>query len=511
MLIKELGKSGDLKGDLEKNFLDIEERFNALGTIESEHKEFGALLKVTRGLVDEMNSRNRFANGQLEGTRFPRLITQKQFRKWGWNAALRAKTEISVKWDRYGKAIGYAENEHPLAKMADASDALITFIARYRINPKDSMGMRTLRESDVWEDLWEPAFKEAEAFLKGLGFDTGTAGEGLEWIPNEYSPRWFDKVRLSTDLLPFFERLDMSKSPQNFRVWLNDLLVFYTGEAVDDTQPSDWTKVGNAQVANVSAKCTLTARKFTGFVVESRELDEDAVGPSMAKLAEGLAIATGRGWEDALINGDRTNVGASGATQDSDTTAANDRRKAFDGMRKIALANTGTKKDASNNRIDTTANWATYMASARGQMGVYGVRARRCCLVVGPKVFNQIVNVPEFRTLYAFGGQATALGVSPEFRPDGLALIVSEFIREDLNATGVYDGTTTTRTCAILSHEEAWKIGNMRATSIQVLDQVFALWDQDALVVTSRIAANQAIAASNTKPHTQILFNIAST
>ena len=39
---------------------------------------------------------------------------------------------------------------------------------------------------------------------------------------------------------------------------------------------------------------------------------------------------------------------------------------------------------------------------------------------------------------------------------DGRPIIISEFMRQDLNATGSYDGTTTTKTSILLANRQAY-------------------------------------------------------
>src|SRR5262249_43416370 len=138
-------------------------------------------------------------------------------------------------------------------------------------------------------------------------------------------------------------------------------------------------------------------------------------------------------FEDCLINGDTT-----GTHQDSDVTASNDPRKNFSGLRKLAIS--AAKTDLAN-AAPTVAN---SVRVNRKKMGKYGVRADQLAHIVSMNAYVQLLADTSLLTLEKYGPNATIL-TGELGRVDGAPVIVSEYVRADLNASGVYDGTTTNR------------------------------------------------------------------
>jgi hypothetical protein len=71
---------------------------------------------------------------------------------------------------------------------------------------------------------------------------------------------------------------------------------------------------------------------------------------------------------------------------------------------------------------------------------------------------------------------------------DGSPVVVSEYVRQDLNATGVQDGVTTNRTVAISVRTDGHVVGNRRGLKGEVLRELYAESDQDAIILSTRKA-----------------------
>ncbi len=50
----------------------------------------------------------------------------------------------------------------------------------------------------------------------------------------------------------------------------------------------------------------------------------------------------------------------------------------------------------------------------------------------------------------------------------GIRIVTSSQIREDLNASGVYDGTTVTKGSLLLVHKPSWLVGSRRGFTVEV-------------------------------------------
>jgi hypothetical protein len=179
--------------------------------------------------------------------------------------------------------------------------------------------------------------------------------------------------------------------------------------------------------------------------------------------------------EDTLINGDTT-----GTHQDSDVTAADDPRKNFMGLRKLTAAGFKTSVAAAPTVVNT-------VRANRLKMGKYGVNPAELAHLVSISVYLQLLGDTNVLTMEKYGPNATI--VQGELgKVDGSPILVSEFVRQDLNATGVYDGTTTTKTELITVHRRGFLRGTRRGVTTEVLRELYAESDQDAVIISRRDA-----------------------
>jgi hypothetical protein len=175
-------------------------------------------------------------------------------------------------------------------------------------------------------------------------------------------------------------------------------------------------------------------------------------------LLENMSSGAADALEGAIINGDIT-----ATHQDSDIHAvAGHHAKLFRGLRKHCIAGVS--------RLITTGGLsAANIAAMRKQMGKYGIRPRDLMLVVGPAGYNKIVTLDETLTFEKVGNTAAARILTGEAASIyGIRIVVSSQVREDLNATGVYDGTTTTNGSALLVHRPSWLQGVRRGFTVEV-------------------------------------------
>jgi HK97 family phage major capsid protein len=123
-------------------------------------------------------------------------------------------------------------------------------------------------------------------------------------------------------------------------------------------------------------------------------------------------------------------------------------------------------------------------------MGKYGVNPTKLALIVGISGYIQLLGVkdssgnPMVTTIDKYGPNATIVtGELAKF--DGMPVIVSEYIQENLNATGVYDGTTTTKTIMLMVYRDACIIGDRRSFTLKTDEDIET--DQTLLVATQRM------------------------
>jgi hypothetical protein len=199
---------------------------------------------------------------------------------------------------------------------------------------------------------------------------------------------------------------------------------------------------------------------------------------------------------------------------DSDVTAADDPRKTWSGLRKLCPA--GTKTDGAN-AVLTSA----MLTTNRKKMGIYAVRGDQAVHLVSIAGYNQLVADSRFVSVEKYG-PAVSLIPGELGRVDGVPVVPSEQIRQDLNASGVFDGVTTSRSIAITVNRRAYVLGfrppgsgaNSRSTNpgkadVQILKERYFDTGEVGLRVQLRRAFGALYGGSETS--VAVTYNLATT
>jgi HK97 family phage major capsid protein len=314
------------------------------------------------------------------------------------------------------------------------------------------------RELKMWQD-WEQTTTELRKAM-----DTATSGEGEEWIPTQLSKDLIDKVRLELKVALLHGRINMPTP--TFRMPLEgaDAIAYLVPEATSD----DSTKIRTSTPG--TKRITFVAQKLAGRVLFSEEITEDSIVPILAYLRGKVITALAVAQETCTINGDNSST-----HQDSDVTDPMDARKAWDGYRVLCLAAT---------KVDISTLTTTALRNIKKAMGKYGININQLAWITGASGYNQMLDLTEVRTVDKYGPKATILtGELAKF--DNIPVIVSEFVREDLNESGVYDGTTTTKTIILLVRRDTFLYGDRRTIKVKTAEIIET--DQSQIVTTQRL------------------------
>jgi HK97 family phage major capsid protein len=325
------------------------------------------------------------------------------------------------------------------------------------------------RQSKLYKDLWEPVSELRKAMT------TASSGAGAEWIPTGFSADLIAKVELALKVAALHPRVKMPTDP--FKI--PALTGFSTAKLGSETTAPTASSLTTANIV-------LDAKKLITYVPLSYELEEDSIIAVLPLIKDDIVKALARAQENAAINGDDST-----SHMDSDVSNAEDVRKAWKGYRKLAI---------SSAKIDCAGGVTRdKLRALRKALGKYGIDQNELAWVVGISVYNQMLSLPEVITVDKYGPNATVLsGELAKF--DGIPVIVSEYVREDLNATGVYDGTTTSKTIAILVRQDAFVFGDRR----DVLIETF----RDIKAQSIDVVASQRVAFSNRLPATDPIVGI---
>ena len=213
---------------------------------------------------------------------------------------------------------------------------------------------------------------------------------------------------------------------------------------------------------------------------------EDAIFNIIAEMSAVLTRSLADGFEDCIVNGDTSathqdtgiaNWDAGGIWNAVDAGTL-DHRKAFDGLRRIALAY-GT---------DAYATWASF-TDDKFRKGVASLSLPRgrdgdlVCLTSDAGMLRTFAAMSNVVTAEKYGAREPLL-TGEVARYAGVRFIVNDFMSEQMNTSGVYDNSTKTTTGALLFNRQHFRVINRRSSRLEL--QRNALQQGTYMVLTSR-------------------------
>lgn len=345
--------------------------------------------------------------------------------------------------------------------------------------------------------MFDRLMNESSEFKKAM--DSATADEGGDWVPTGLSPELVGEVTVMGFIEQMHPHVAMPTQPYELPLQIGRLTPYLATQQTASTGQTGLTK---SSAAGMTDKLTLTAVDLAVEVLTSKHLEEDSIVPILPFLRSEIVKTLARGVEGAGINGDTT-----ATHQDTDTHAlgATDHRKAWLGFRKLALANSYSLDFAGQgNSFD----FETFM-KVRAKHGKYGINPGDLYWILSLQGYFKALSLkdaagnPVVTTIDKMGSRATAItGVLGAL--GGSEIAVSEFSRDDLNASGVNGAVSADNIKAsILSVQKSgFVFGDRRDARIQLLSEMYAEYQQDALLSVIRkafapvrpIATNAAVA-----------------
>ncbi len=348
------------------------------------------------------------------------------------------------------------------------------------------LASKLLRRDPRRLKMWSEFARETSALRKAM--DTATSEEGLEWIPTGFSGELVRKVKLALKVAALHGRIAMPTNPFKLPIDGADAIAYLTAESTSDSASK--ITASTPGTGNI----TFDAVKLACRVLVSTELEEDSVVAVLPLLRDKIVQALAEAQENATVNGD-----TAGTHMDSDVTSSSDVRKAWEGYRKLAL---------SSAKVDCATFNIANLRAIRAAMGKYGVNPNNLAWIAGISVFNKMLGLDEVITLDKYGDNATIL-TGELAKLDGIPVVVSEFIREDLNASGVHDGVTTSKTVLPLVYRPAFLYGDRRNITLRVSHELYMETDQDVAIATQRLDF-QPVQDAASEPVVGLGYNIAS-
>lgn len=383
---------------------------------------------------------------------------------------------------------------------------------KYRAIPsEDRQAVKNLKEavdvSIMCATVFKTAVQKTAAYselvlpaLKAFGIESGD--QGYEWIPTQVSDSYVDEYNLDRKISGLFTEIKMPSNPYNFPVLSNGAIATKLGEGVQKSSKDTFS----------TSSIQLSAVKLTNQYELPEELQEDSAVDVMKIIRQELIEGQEKAMEIAILEGDTATTHQHTVNQitGSGVPASDSPERVFDGLRKRALAGASSalKKDASG----VQANEAL-LSDTRKLMGKFGVNPQELALICGPKGYNQLMQLDDVRTIEQYGANATVLqGELAKY--EGIAVIVSEYLREDTDATGVNGATpnNNVKVSMILVNRKRWFCGLRRAIQVKVENNrtAFDTWD---MVSFSRRAFNGVLKSDSSNAASEksvaLLFNLA--
>ena len=308
----------------------------------------------------------------------------------------------------------------------------------------------------------ETKFYQDELSFKLKAFGIAPGSNGFEWIPTMVADSYIDEFNLERKISGLFMEVKMPSNPYKWPVLSAGAIARRTGVA---------TAIGK-QTFKTDNTIQFDAEKLASRYELPEELTEDSAPDVIKAIRQELMEGQEKALEIAILEGDKEgNLHhfsqlpdvAAGTTIAS--IAAETPETCFHGIRtRVKAAGVAANVDAGGNAVSETE-----LSQCRSKMGKFGVDPSALVIITGPKVYNQLIMLDDVRTIEQYGGQATVL-TGELAKYEGMPVIVSEYLREDLDATGVNSSNpaNNTKGSILMVNRKRWFVGLRRAIQIKV-------------------------------------------
>lgn len=337
--------------------------------------------------------------------------------------------------------------------------------------------VRIFRARDLGFDITKlPAFAEFNQLTSMLAEKIfGTSGGAGNFVPTELSAELIRLVELKLQLTSLIPTMSMPTPTFKLPVQGPPASAYLVSETTTDQAELTAANWIPASTPGASA-ATITAKKFGVLVDLSTESIEASIVPAVEYIRERMARGIANGLENALINGD-----SSATHMDADVTSANDVRKAWNGLRKVA-------KDRATDTVSLATFDETGLLKVKAEMGAYGilgVDTDEVLYVCSVAVASKFLNLTAGFTAYDSLGTS-----SPKVRGEigtiwGVPVVASPYVRDDLSANGYNTATgPNDKSVVICFNTRSFVRGIYR--DIEVKSREVIETDVTRLVVTAR-------------------------
>jgi len=287
-------------------------------------------------------------------------------------------------------------------------------------------------------------------------------GSGGDWIPSVMLPQLERDLTMERRLASLFEVVPMADKT---------VILPYLSTGF---RPYKKIASGGDDVAQFTSSSMSTDQRTitaSGMAVRAQvdaDASEDSILAAMPIISQEIVQSLRDAEEDCLLNGNTETSGDVDALASwnirgrwgaSGLGTASDHRKTYMGLRHRAF-------DLSTD-VAATADLAGVLSLRSALDAPHGVDGD-LILIASPEAYlKHLVGLSEAKTLEQWGPNFTALSGQIS-QISGCPIILSEFVGGDLNASGLYDGSTTNKTSVILCNRSRFKLGVRSGASVEI-------------------------------------------
>jgi len=299
--------------------------------------------------------------------------------------------------------------------------------------------------------------KRSDADIVTRALDTYTSGAGAEWVNAAYSNQFVEAILKGGVLAPLFPRFQMTAHTVYVPTVGGRMAAYLTSGAENQAVTED--------TALTSGRVTFTAKELNIYKAYSDALDEDSVA-SIGPLLVAQMQASISEWLDMAIDSGDTST----THMDSDVTASTDPRKAWIGLRKKALTDNGANVSLGTFNFDT-------LVTIPANMGVYSNNPKDLVWIVPTKIYwsklftlKDANNNPVWLPANGIAGPNPIISGQVAWLA-GIPVVTSGVVRTNLNATGVYDGSTTSKSVLYCVYTDGFWLGDRHLVTVETQRQ----------------------------------------
>ena len=294
---------------------------------------------------------------------------------------------------------------------------------------------------------------------------------GAEWIPDVFSPELYMAFEMPTMLEEMFETQQITGGstlrPKITGQARPYLLGATTGAESDQDEPA---KVPTTAITTDSQ--ALTCPTFGMRFLIGYAAAEDSALMVQAQVQDQLIKGHRDGYEDCMVNGDTAathqDTGIAGWNVrdrwgSANLGGSNDHRRAFIGFRAMATDRSCTVNQSSGMTV------AKIMEELLGGMGEYA--AADSLVITSPEVyFKKLLTDTNLLTVDKAGPAATiiARGLLPVAFIGGRPVVISRFVDQKYNTSGIYDNSTKTKSGVLVVARNAFKHYQKRGPTVEI-------------------------------------------